>query len=414
MQILNDKNVRLQAVLTTLSLVALILVSQVTIMRMADDYKKAMIAHDNAVAGYLSGSGIDEHRVILAFTSQKTDRDRETGSALLAASGYKESVKISLLPEAEQFYQKYALAALVGSIAFSLLLLAIFSLFMHRRNRQLEAAGNKIHCFMDGNTAIRLEDGNEDSLSRFFAAVNTMATSLHTHIEKEKQNREFLKNTISDISHQLKTPLTALQMYNEIIIEENTGNEVVENFSFKSQRELSRMENLIQNLLKLARLDAGTIELEKRTHRLKGFLEKCIGAFITRAEREGKSISLQCDNSTELSLDEIWLGEAVGNIIKNALDHTAAADQIDISCAETVIATVITVKDNGTGILPEDIHHIFKRFFRSRHSKDRQGIGIGLALAKAVVEQHGGTITVQSELEDGTAFHLIFPKLSNL
>ncbi len=413
MQILNDDNVRLQAVITVLSLVALIFVSQVTMICMAGDYKKTMIAHDNAVAGYLSRNGMEDHQIIPAFTSQKTDIDAEAGSVLLGASGYKKSININFLPEIEQLYQKYALTVFAFTITFSIIFLGGFCFFMYKRHTQLETAGNKIRRFMDGDTAIRLEDGREDSLSRFFSAVNTMATSLNAHFEKEKQSREFLKDTISDISHQLKTPLTALQMYNEIIIEEKTENEVVENFTFKIQRELSRMEQLIQNLLKLAKLDAGTIVLEKRIHRLKGFLEKCLGDFITRAEMEGKSIILRCDNSAALCFDEIWLGEAVGNIIKNALDHTELNNQIEISCAETVITTEITVKDNGTGILPEDIHHIFKRFYRSRYSKDRQGIGIGLALAKSIVEQHGGKITVQSTFKNGTVFHLVFPKLSN-
>jgi signal transduction histidine kinase len=285
---------------------------------------------------------------------------------------------------------------------------------MLRRDTQLESAGEKLHCFMEGDTSARLEDTSEGSLSRFFAAVNAMATSLTAHIDKEKHSREFLKDTISDISHQLKTPLAALQMYNEIIMEEDTGNKVVEDFTLKSQRELSRMENLIQNLLKLAKLDAGTIMLEKRTHNLKEFLEQCLGTFAIRARLEGKRISLQCDNDSALCFDEIWLGEAVGNIIKNALDHTDAGDQIEIYCAETEISTEIIIKDSGSGIHPEDIHHIFKRFYRSRFSKDSQGVGIGLALSKSIMEKHGGTITVQSQLESGTAFYLIFPKLSNM
>lgn len=285
---------------------------------------------------------------------------------------------------------------------------------MLKRNKQLENAGEKIQHFMDGDTSIRLEDSNENSLSQFYAIINSMATSLNAHIEKENHSREFLKDTISDISHQLKTPLTALQMYNEIIMDEKNGNEVVENFTIKSQRELCRMENLIQSLLKLAKLDAGTIRLEKSGQNLKVFLEKCLGAFMTRAKLEKKGISLQCDNFVSLCFDEIWLDEAVSNIIKNALDHTEENDQIEVFCVETVISIEIIVKDNGTGIHPEDIHHIFKRFYRSRYSKDRQGVGIGLALVKAIIEQHGGTITVQSELGRGTVFRLIFPKLSNL
>jgi signal transduction histidine kinase len=295
-----------------------------------------------------------------------------------------------------------------------MILLVVFCIFARKQNKQLKNAGIKMQRFMEGDTSIRLEDNQEDSLSCFFAIVNTMATSLNAHIEKEKHSREFLKDTISDISHQLKTPLAALQMYNEIISEEETTNQVVGDFTLKSQREISRMEGLIQNLLKLAKLDVRAIELEKKSHNLNEFLRKCLATFITRAKIEGKHMSLQCDDSVTLNFDETWLLEAVGNLIKNALDHTNQNDEIEISCTETVIATEITIKDSGSGIHPEDIHHIFKRFYRSRYSKDRQGVGIGLALAKAIVEQHGGTITVKSEYGSNTEIHLIFPKLSNL
>ena len=414
MLIFNDKNVRLQTGMVLLILLVLIIVSQIFVIRMAEDYKKNMVAHDAEIAGYLAGTGIDDHQISLAFTSQKTTMDAEMGRTLLEASGYEESMQNNLLPVVETFHQKYALVALAFSMLFSLFLIAVFFCFVLIRDKKLKNAGKRIQRFMDGDTSVRLADSNEDNLSRFFADVNTMATALTAHVDKEKHSRAFLKETISDISHQLKTPLTALQMYNEIILDEGISNDVVGDFTLKSQRELLRMENLIQNLLKLARLDAGTIELEKIMLKLKMFLEKCRSIFVTRAEQEQKKIRIQCDDSTMLCFDEMWLTEAVGNIIKNALDHTEADDQIELICTETMLATEITVKDNGSGIHPEDIHSVFKRFYRSRYSQNQKGVGIGLALSKSIIEKHGGTITVHSELERGTAFHMIFPKLTEL
>lgn len=414
MSIFTDRTIRLQAIVTMAILLCLILLGQLAVMRMADDYKQALIEHDYALAGYLARSGLDNTQLALAFTYEKTDRDAESGKALLDTAGYSVSTQSSLLPEVEHFYRRFAMTAFSLSIVFSVILLMVFYYFERCRNRRIEKAGMDIRRFMDGDTSIRLKDYDEGSLSRLFAAVNSMATSLTSHAEREKHNKEFLKDTISDISHQLKTPLAALQMYNEIIQDEKTGNEAVESFTAKNQRELERMETLIQSLLKLAKLDAGTIELEKSINKLKDFLEECLSGFITRAELEGKDLRLQCDDLIVLYFDVIWLKEAVGNIIKNALDHTHAGDRIEIECGQNAVVTEITIKDNGMGIHPEDIHHIFKRFYRSRFSKDRQGIGIGLALSKAIIEKHGGTITVESEPQNGTAFHLIFPKLSNL
>ncbi len=414
MFVINDKKLSLQVLIMTLILVGMIIITQLTVVWMTETYKKIMVVHDTEIAGYLLNQGMDAHQIAMAFTDDKTANETKMGAVLLKNIGYRESMNTGLVPSVKHFYRKFALVNLFVSSGFSIFLLIVFSFFALQREKQYRDAGTKIQRFMDGDITVRLEDSNDDSLSMFFAKVNIMATALTAHLEKEKNNRLFLKTTISDIFHQLKTPLTALQMYNEIILDEKIDNPVVASFSQKSQRELLRMENLIQNLLKLAKLDAGTIDLEKSRHQLREFLEKCQAGFITRAAFENKKIKLDCDNLISLCCDEIWLGEAVQNIIKNALDHTKATDQIEISGRENSLLIEIIIKDNGLGIDPADIHHIFERFYRSCYSKDREGIGIGLALSKAIIEKHGGTITVQSELGEGTTFHLIFPKLTNL
>jgi signal transduction histidine kinase len=377
---------------------------------MAKDYKATLISHDREVAGYLANNGVEESLVAGAFGAAKTSADTASGTTLLNGAGYSEQTKNSLLPLVAAFQEKYALIALSISCLFAFCILALLYFRQQRRNRELEDATQTINRFMEGDTSARLYDGGETSRDRFFAAVNTLVTSLTAHIEKERHNKIFLKDTISDISHQLKTPLAALQMYNEIIANEKTGNEVVEGFTEKSQRELERMETLIQSLLKLARLDAGTITLDKKILPLHDFLNQCVAAFATRAQMEGKTIVLQCNAQVALCLDAMWMREAVGNIIKNALDHTKSNDQIEIICEESAVDTEIVIRDNGMGIHPEDIHHIFKRFYRSRFSKDQQGVGIGLPLAKAIIEKHGGVLTVESSLGEGSSFHLVFPK----
>ena len=380
----------------------------------SDNYKQSMLEHDYSVAGYLLQKGFEPSRIAGAFTEDKTANELESGRNLLQASGYTTKTATYLFPEAHAFYKRSVLIFLVYSAFFSLLLLSVLLLFLYRQIKKIEKANKDIHSFMDGGIGTRLDDHEEGSLSQLFASVNGMATSLTTHIENEKHGREFLKETISDISHQLKTPLAALEMYMEIILNEKTGNVVVDEFTCKSLRELERKEILIKNLIKLVRLDEGSIILEKCRCNVKEFLKDVSGSFQTRAELEKKNIRLDCDENVVLSFDAEWLSEAIRNIIKNALDHTDTGSEIAVSCNETPVLTEINVQDNGSGIHPEDIHSIFKRFYRSRFSKDKQGIGIGLTLARAIVEKHGGSVTVESTLGKGTTFHLTFPKLSNL
>lgn len=414
MKIFINKEVKMLFIALAVVFLFFMILGQITVELAADDYKRNMIFHDYGVAGYLARNELDESQIIRSFTTEKTNDDVKKGRKLLQQAGYDSNTQNSLLPAVEHFYHKYALIFLILSITFSVMVCAVFLLFILRQYKRIEKAISDIQAFMAGNVGIRLNDHEEGSLSKLFTSINIMATSQAAHIEKEKQNREFLKDTISDISHQLKTPLAALKMYNEIIQNENCGNDVVDSFTSKIEREIARMESLIQNLLKLAKLDSGSIELEKHTHNLKEFLEEAIEGFRTRAKLEGKAIVLHCDEHITMNFDKEWMLEAVSNIIKNALDHTGAKNLIEVRCDETPVFIQITIKDNGMGIHPEDIHHIFKRFYRSRFSKDKQGVGIGLTLSKAIVENHGGTVTVESELGKGTAFYLAFPKLSNL
>lgn len=414
MNILVNREIKKLILTFTIVLISFIGLGMVFVWDISDYYKQSMIEHDCSVAGYVIENNSAPSQIVKAFIFDKTSIEVQTGREALKAAGYTTDTQNRLLPEVQAFQQRYTVIFLVFSVLLTLISMTVLWLFLLRQDKTIEKANDAIRSFMEGDVRTRLDAQEEGRLSQLFTSINEMATSLTAHIDNEKRGREFLKDTISDISHQLKTPLAALKMYNEIIHNEQSGNDVVDQFVSKSERELNRMEVLIQNLLKLARLDTGSIILEKGNHNVRNFLEDAIKRFGTRTELEGKMIRVDCDASTIMKFDEEWLSEAVSNIIKNALDHTDSGSEIMIGCEETPVLTEIEIHDNGTGIHPEDIHSIFKRFYRSRFSKDKQGIGIGLTLSKAIVERHGGSITVESNLGKGTTFRLAFPKLSKL
>ena len=182
----------------------------------------------------------------------------------------------------------------------------------------------------------------------------------------------------------------------------------VREFTVLSEQELDRIEILVQNLLKITKLDAGTIVIEKTDENMSEMMGSIERHFLYRAGQEGKNFCLCGDDTVMLSCDRSWMLEALSNIVKNAFDHTEQGDTVSIEWKQFASAVQITVKDNGSGIHPEDLYYIFKRFYRSRFSKDRQGLGLGLSLAKAVIEAHGGTIEVDSELGAGTTFTVSF------
>ena len=215
--------------------------------------------------------------------------------------------------------------------------------YFKEQHKIMENAISQITEYISGNKEVTIECNDEGELYRLFHEVNSLVAILNAHAENEKSAKKFLRNTISDISHQLKTPLAALNIYNGIIQGEAKELPTIQEFSQLSEQELDRIETLVQSLLKITKLD-----------------------------------------------------------------HTEKGGLIRIEWRAFTSIVQISVKDNGSGIHPDDLYHIFKRFYRSRFSKDTQGIGLGLSLTKAIVEAHNGTIEVDSTVGMGTSFTINF------
>mgnify|MGYP001027424777 CR=1 FL=1 len=302
-------------------------------------------------------------------------------------------------------------AAVYTMICFWVMSAGILALcygYFREQHKIMEHAISQITEYISGNKDVTIECNDEGELYRLFHEVNSLVAILNAHAEKEKNSKDFLRNTISDISHQLKTPLAALNIYNGIIQDEAREYPTIQEFNLLSEQELDRIETLVQNLLKITKLDAGTIVLEKSLENVSELAENIKKQFLFRAEQEGKEIRLSGNGEVTLLCDRNWITEAISNLVKNALEHTEKGDYIHMEWRSFASVVQIIVKDNGSGIYPEDLHHIFKRFYRSRFSKDTQGMGLGLPLTKAIVEAHNGAVEVDSTLGMGTSFTINF------
>ena len=197
-------------------------------------------------------------------------------------------------------------------------------------------------------------------------------------------------------------------MYQEIIADEPENPETVKEFSEKIGVSLKRMEELIQSMLKITRLDTGNITFERRICSVSELISHSVRDLLERARQEEKEIRITGNPDLTLNCDLAWTSEAIGNLVKNALDHTRKGGLIRVSWEQTPAVLQLVISDDGSGIAPEDIHHIFKRFYRSKNSLDTEGIGLGLPLAKSILEGQGGLISCQSEPGRGTSFILSF------
>lgn len=367
--------------------------------------KASYLSHSAAIATALFQRDIPSTVIAAALTSTEIS---EEGTALLAMAGVNASAESSLPPFHAQL-QHISIAAALGMAI--LLVTALFAgtwVFFSARKRLYSQADQAVSGYLCGDYSQHLPRSSEGAIYQIFAQVEQLATMLQAKTETEHQAKEFLKKSISDISHQLKTPLAALAMYQEIIADEPEHPDTVREFSAKISVSLKRMEYLIQAMLKITRLDTGNIVFEKDCLNVAALISQSIRELTTRAERENKQILVDGDAGQQLVCDRDWTCEAIGNIVKNALDHTDSGGTVRIHWEHTPAMLRIFITDNGSGIAPEDIHHIFKRFYRSKRSLDTQGIGLGLPLAKSIIEGQGGMIAVRSDPGTGTTFTLSF------
>lgn len=373
---------------------------------MTNDFQKTMVEHDYGTAGYLVNH--PGTNVAAAFTKDKTDADLEAGRQILKEAGCHENTDPRMVP-AVAAYQKRT-AVMLGCMLFSVfagIFLTVW-IYIRRQRKVLAKADTVITRFLSGDTGQRIDSEETGDWYSLFHRINELAAILSAQAEHEKQTRVFLQDMISDVSHQLKTPLAALKMYDEIMAQEGMDRETIHAFSQKSLREIRRVEDVVYTLLKIARLDAGTVRMEKAEENMEMLLKDVTERFETLAAQEAKEIVLSGSSEVSLYCDALWMSEALGNVVKNALDHTGRGGKVVISWERTPLLTNIIVEDNGTGIHQEDIHNIFKRFYRSHISQDTHGIGLGLPLAKSIVEAHQGTISVTSRVGQGSRFVLSF------
>lgn len=376
-----------------------------------------LFEHDTAIAASLLEQGSDEQTVAQAIAGAwKGNRQEffftakawETGERILRQAGLTQDTDIRLIPAL------YTLCAEEKAIVFSagILLAGLLSIsvmrHLQKQDRIYKEAAAVLEKCAEDDFSLKLPELYDGALYQLFSRINFMAGMLKTGKETENKVKEFLKTTVADISHQLKTPLAALSLYQEIIRNEPEQAEAVAHFAGKSEEAIARMEGLLRTLLKLTRLDAGSVVFCKKAFDAEGLVREALEELEDRARMEKKEILLSGD-SAKVYCDPEWSREALGNLIKNALDHTGNGDWIRISWEQGSLMTRFTVADTGEGIAEEDIHHIFKRFYKSGNSKDKQGTGLGLSLVKAIAEGQGGSVSVQSGAGYGATFVLAFP-----
>ena len=293
----------------------------------------------------------------------------------------------------------------VAGISFSLNAL----LFTYWRYRKLAAISQDIDMLLHGDESIRFDVYKEGELAVLQNEISKMTVRLLEQAQRLRQERTYLTDSLADISHQLKTPLTSLEILNATLSREKMDDQQRIELVREQMQLLSRMEWLITVLLKISRLDAGTITFENASVPVKELIQMAVMPLEVALELKQQSCHVQIENDILFFGDITWTAEALGNIIKNCMEHTPDGGRIDIIAKETPFQLEIVIQDNGSGFSSEELPHLFERFYHGKHSS-KNSVGIGLALSKAIISRQKGTILAENRKTKGARFKIYLNK----
>lgn len=314
------------------------------------------------------------------------------------------SLTTTLLLSAFCFY--YGLLPGMICLLCGCVAIVLFVICTRKRFKKISELNSYLSAVCSGNFDLDLPDNSEGELSILKNNLYKIITMLKYQNEALKKDKVYLADSMTDISHQLKTPLTSMMVMTDIIKDEQSA-EKRKDFVDIIQSQLEKMRWLILNLLKLAKLDADTVEMTEEKLSAFALVEESLQPFQITFDVRDIALS-KSGSDFFVEGDSGWLCEAISNIIKNDLEHTPCGGAISISFKQTALFGVISITDNGCGIDKEDLKHIFERFYRGKNSSP-ESVGIGLALSKSIVEKNGGKIEVKSIPGSGTTFDVFLP-----
>lgn len=283
-------------------------------------------------------------------------------------------------------------------ITIYILVLIIFLLIY---NKLINQRINKITKYVEEinrkNYKLDILSNKENSLSLLQNEIYKTMVMLKESADNSLNDKKQLKESLSDISHQLKTPLTSISiMLDNIIDDTNMDSEIREDFILDIKREINNINFLVQNILKLSQFDANTIKFSSEYISVKDILDESVKKVLALSDLKNVKVSVKCDKSINIKGDLRWETEALTNIIKNCIEHAIPESTVSITATDNRIYSMISIKNQGKTIPKKEITHIFERFYKGQDSS-KDSVGIGLALAKTIVEKDGGTITVESK-----------------
>ena len=278
---------------------------------------------------------------------------------------------------------------------------------IYRRYRRIQELSSDINQILHGDDTLSFDKYEEGELAILESEVQKMVVRLREQQSQLLADKKYLADSIADISHQIRTPLTSINLLVSFLSESDIAEEKRQKTIRELYELLSRIDWLITTLLKISKLDAGTIQLKKEIVSMQTLIQQSVEPLLVPIELRGQELKIETEG--QFVGDINWTSEAIGNIVKNCMEHTPVGGTLQIKANENALYREIVIEDTGCGIAPEDLSHIFERFYKGKNSSDKS-FGVGLALARGIINTQNGTIKAENKKEGGAKFIMRFYK----
>ena len=404
---MKNKNIKLIIIpLTIVTIITCIVIS----MQTYSQYKKISVITNEKISGIIEyiikeNPAIDTKNIIQVLNSN----EYKDGEEELKKYGINIEEVNSIIAVQKQMKTNIILNIIL-IVLFSVLYMAIIFIYLKQRDKKINQITQYINEIKNRKYDLNINENSEDELSNLKNELYKITIMLKEESEISRQDKEKIKMSVEDISHQLKTPLNSIMiMLDNLKDNPNMDEDTKQKFIFEISKQVDWINWLVISILKLSRLEADVVKFSNNKINVKKFIDEIIGNLEIPIEIKNQKISIEGDEDASFIGDYKWQQEAITNIIKNAIEHNKENGKITIKYEENVLFTKITIIDEGQGIAKEDLKHIFERFYKAQNSSDNS-VGIGLSLAKNIIEKNNGMINCKSEIGKGTEFIVKYMK----
>lgn len=403
MRIRKDEGAKKIFIIVVIILAAIVLVTAYVSKIIVTNYEEIIYENDANIVSVLKDYPEAEISAIRAI-NEKTEVDTQAGKETLRKYGINNSTIKTLSSE---FYNNTIMLVLPALLGF-FIISAILIVFIEKQFKRINEITNYSQHVLQKDYSLDIRENVEGDISNLKNEIYKLTVMLREQAEQQQKDKERLSTALSDISHQLKTPMTSLYVMTDLIKKDDLPYEKKQEFMDTIHNQLDRINWLVSSLLTLSKLDARTIKMKMKKHEIKELVKAALEPVAIPAELKNISINIEAKKAC-FHGDFYWSREALVNILKNCIEHTAENGEINILFEENRLYSELKIKDNGEGISKEDLKHIFKRFYKGKNASEGSA-GIGLAMARSILREQDGDITCKSKKNIGTEFILKWPK----